>query len=416
MNNRNLVSFTLPRRTFPEGPFQRSDLDSLSAREINEIPVTRENFAQLAYYADPIPAALIRSAIGSFSISKQAFLDDMPDVLHRFGEWRNCNEQGVKTLCENYPIILSPNGYARVYIPPVYWIDEALGSVVRSGPFVFWPGSSTYRVNDLSNQVLLSAAAGQGECTRWRRMVHPHIDEGRVCLGTEHTTYINLLAAGDLYGLAEVFERLIQHYNPASPYRRFHQQFEGTTSIDAERERRIVILRDGSDLWATTRTFYEGTQSTETHEWKLGPICLHLFESEIEVMNNVDANRITAWLIDIIRGQGLNFAEGEETDARESLGDEWYEFLDRILPPGETKTERLANAGIRVTPGFHQANTPMDAIYTPILKEQTLDLSDLELPNPNETGEADDNETSSEEEAENGGTAEAESAHPEPVF
>jgi len=381
--------FEPPRRQFPKiGPYDRSDLVDLPPGQINDIKVTPENVHQLGFFADPITPAMIRASLGSNAPAAEGILNE-EFRLRWFRDWPTQDLDKIKILAENYVLHIGANEHMRIFIPAVYWVVD--GKAVRSGPFSFRPRGGSFHVIDLWQRYSESSAVGQYE--RWLRMEHPHLNGGHCCLGTEESAFFNLKEAGDLYGLAYLFENLMLKYNPGSPFRRFRQQFPGSVSVYQRTEKQAYII---TGSLSSIRTDYVNIDLSEhdTHEFTSLGYTIEVTDFEKKYLETAYPLTFRHWLQNLLSQNArdlisddlaLRAEDYEEADHVWRTDEPIFRLVDRILPGDDPMVERLERMGIIVKPGLHEANTPLDSLTIPYTKEHALDFPDE---NTNETEQA----------------------------
>ena len=393
----NVRTFSPPRRTFPtDGPFTREELLALPDEEIADIPVTEENVHQLAYFCDPIPNARIRTRAGSYMPTIDGLLNPTQRA-HWFRDWPTQDPEKIRLLAENYVLHVAGNGHMRVYIPAVYWVHE--GRAVRSGPFTFRPRLSTFHATDLWEVSTTEAIMNQSRFTRWNRMEHPHLNGGHACLGTEEAAYFNLREAGDLYGLAYLFENLVMKYNPASPFRHFMRQFPGETNFTPRLPGPVNIFMNTHDGYVRLNAFSVPLDVLDSVEYELLGHHIRVTSQEAQQLDRIHPAQVLDFLRDWFTTNTPDILNDPHTQK--------YRFANRILPnPNLRLIERLAVFGITRTAGFNDSDQELTALTIPYKKEHALEYPNE---NPDETTEANTGgEAPAETEANSSGTDAAE--------
>ena len=359
--------FEPPRRQFPtDGPFKREELMNLDNEELNAIPVTKENVHQLAYYCDPIGPSRLRSHFASFQLDVNDIVEDQIR-RERFRNWATQDLDKIRLLAEHYKLALA-TGEAYAYIPQVYWVDEELGKAVRSGPFFVQCRESSFKCYDMRTMVDTLSPMGQPHCDRWRRMEHPHMHDESVCLGTETSSYFNNAESGDLYALMEIFEGLIQIYNPDDPHRHFNDQFRGEIIVE-EVEKAPMLVPDSNGIYLAYND--KVWEDCDLAEFKVGGMTLMLSPKEMNFIDRARPDYVRSYLTGLFRDNLPNYVNGVLAE-RQRL------FFDRALPAGNGIEERIANAGITMIPGFNIDDDDMEATYTPYTKEHGIDFTDYD--------------------------------------
>lgn len=403
------TTLSLPPRRFPAGPLSRTELEAMSIQEIANIPVTNENVLQLAHYCDPINPRLIRSQIGSYAIAESDITNSELREYH-FRNWPTQDYERIRNLANNY-ILPVTSGNARIYIPQVYWVDENTGKAVRSGPFSIRPKVNTFNAIDLHFVKQTSSPMRAEAMTRWQSMEHPHIEDQRVCLGTEESSYYELYKAGDLFGLAFLFERLIRTYNPGSPYRRFRQVFPNEARVrDRDSFPRNIFLCS-SDGYATTEIVRDNIPETPLVPFSVSGISLNLLPEEVSQLSNVRRSRSYSFIIRMLSEDAPRLIAIEQGRASSSEDDDaTIRFYKRILPGEASMTleKRFFLSGLEISPGFNGSDSELTCFTTPIKSEHAYDLP---VENPNETTQTTPADESQEAAEANGSTEDAQQAN-----
>lgn len=400
--------FEPPRRQFPaNGPFTREELADLTNEQLNNIPVTKANVHQLAFFCDPISPSRLRTHFCSLQLDAR---DIIQDSLRRdyFRNWATQDLDKIKLLAQHFKLV-TYSGEAFAYIPQVYWVDEKLGKAVRSGPFFVQCKRDGFNCHDMRTMSELGYPISDPKCDRWRRMEHPHMHDGSVCLGTESAAYFNNADTGDLYALMETFEGLIQIYNPGDPHRHFNDEFQGQVIVD-EPEKVPSLAPDGSGIYLAY--VYKEWEDNDLTEVKVAGMNLVLSPQEIKSIKRAHPDYVRSCLMNNLKDYLPHYIRGTCPE-KERL------FFDRALPAGDSVEDRIAKAGITITPGFNMDDEDMEATYTPYTKEHGLDFTDYDNRQAEEAqnaeqAESEETEDSSETQATPTDSVEAEQ-RPEPV-
>ena len=358
--------FTLPRRAFPEGPFTHQSLFQLTIDQIKEIPVTRENFLQLAYFLDPITASDINSIMGSHYHLSASDITDDENRMHLFSQWPSTSISALKPVLENYLVVQSYR-HAKIYIPQIYFFDDETSSFLRVGPFLVEPCMPQPTIHTYSK-------TSDNISPKFRVLTeHPHVNSRKLCLGDESAAYASTHRSGDNLTPVMIIESVLQVYNPGSPYSRLRLLFPSTLSIPPIESNMTFRKYSDMEVQIYSTIIHPGERTRR----QIGPFTLWLTDGEYAAIGNLSREGVRNFFRKI-----YDSANNPELS--------WHKVARLVLPQNENFTEAMREAGVNVSPGFNDSDALMNAIYTPINRSHCFDTSILPdgTENPDDTIQA----------------------------